>query len=135
MRDKGFDQLPVLTPDGKKLAGLVTLGNILSWISRGRAAGKNPVSEVMFDFSKLPEVVTDPRDIGAICSRENGESRNKSRRFIEITLDTPLSVLNRFFEWNSAAVVTERDNQGIVKPVAVATKVDLLTWLLHQNKS
>lgn len=135
MREKGFDQLPVLTTDGKKLAGLVTLGNILSWISRGRAAGKSSVSEVMFDFSKLPEVVTDPRDIGTARSTETAESKNKKRRFLEITLDTPLGVLNRFFEWNSAAVVTERDSQGTIKPVAVATKVDLLTWLLHQDKS
>lgn len=144
MRDKGFDQLPVLGPDGKRLAGLITLGNILSWISHGRATGRTPVSEVMFDFSKLSEVVTDPRDIFAIDASENGElsktagprkPRGKNRKFIEITWDTPLSVLNRFFEWNSAAVVTERDSEGTMKPVAVATKVDLLTWLLHQNKS
>ncbi|KAL1967780.1 hypothetical protein VTN77DRAFT_2469 [Rasamsonia byssochlamydoides] len=144
MRDKGFDQLPVLAPDGKRLAGLITLGNILSWISHGRANGKTPVSEVMFDFSKLSEVVTDPRDIWPVGSSENGELpktagprklRGKNRKFIEITMDTPLSVLNRFFEWNSAAVITERDNEGTLKPVAVATKVDLLTWLLHQNKS
>jgi cystathionine beta-synthase len=135
MREKGFDQLPVLTPDGKRLVGLITLGNILSWISRGRAASKSPVAEVMFDFSKLSEVVTDPRDIGAARSNEKAESKNKRRRFLEITLDTPLEVLNRFFEWNSAAVVSERDSQGTIKPVAIATKVDLLTWLLRQNKS
>jgi cystathionine beta-synthase len=131
MREKGFDQLPVLSTDGKKLAGLITLGNVLSWISRGRAAGKSPVSDVMFDFAKLPEVVTDPRDV---VPDSNGQSNVKRRRFFEITLDTPLSVLNRFFEWNSAAIVTDRDDQGTIKPVAVATKVDLLTWLLHQSK-
>ncbi|KAH8695919.1 putative cystathionine beta-synthase [Talaromyces proteolyticus] len=129
MREKGFDQLPVLTTDGKKLAGLITLGNVLSWISRGRATGKSPVSDVMFDFSKLPEVVTDSRDIGTA----DDQITAKRRKFFEITLDTPLSVLNRFFEWNSAAIVTERDSQGTIRPVAVATKVDLLTWLLHQN--
>lgn len=140
MRDKGFDQLPVLTADGKKLAGLVTLGNVLSWISRGRATGKSPVSEVMFDFSKLPEVITDPRDVGASLQaashKTNGPGSAKNRnKFFEITWDTPLSVLNRFFEWNSAAIVTERDEHGTIKPVAVATKVDLLTWLLHQTNS
>lgn len=134
MREKGFDQLPVLTTDGKKLAGLVTLGNVLSWISRGRATSKSPVSDVMFDFAKLPEVVTDPRDVGTPATEAKGQSNIKRRRFFEITLDTPLSVLNRFFEWNSAAIVTDRDDQGTIRPVAVATKVDLLTWLLHQNK-
>jgi hypothetical protein len=39
------------------------------------------------------------------------------------------SVLNRFFEWNSAAVVTEKDASGAMKPLAIATKVDLLTWM------
>lgn len=144
MREKGFDQLPVLTADGKKLAGLVTLGNVLSWISRGRAAGKSPVSEVMFDFSKLPEVVTAPRDIGASLQAASSKTHDQGaqtaqaknrNKFFEITWDTPLSVLNRFFEWNSAAIVTERDEHGTIKPVAVATKVDLLTWLLHQSNT
>lgn len=137
MREKGFDQLPVLTADGKKLAGLVTLGNVLSWISRGRAAGKSPVSEVMFDFSKIPEVVTDSRSLQAASNKTDGQAAQTKNRnkFFEITWETSLSVLNRFFEWNSAAIVTERDEQGTIKPVAVATKVDLLTWLLHQSNT
>ncbi|KAK2774269.1 cystathionine beta-synthase [Onygenales sp. PD_12] len=138
MREKGFDQLPVLAPTGRRLVGLVTLGNILSRLSHGRAASTSPVSDVMFDFSKLSEVVTDARDISRIApeliSSSSGQVPEKRRGFIEITLDTPLSALNRFFEWNSAAVVTEKDEQGHMKPVAVATKVDLLTWLLHRNK-
>lgn len=138
MRDRGFDQLPVLAPSGKKLVGLVTLGNVLSRLTHGRATGKSPVADVMFNFSKIPEVVTDPRDMGLATGRnESGEARNskvRNRKFVEITMDTPLSVLNRFFEWNSAAIVTEQDEQGAMKPVAVATKVDLLSWMLHHNK-
>jgi cystathionine beta-synthase len=141
MRDRGFDQLPVLAPKGGRLVGLVTLGNLLSWISRGRATGKSPVKEVMFDFSKISEVVTDPRDVGVIARQPKRENRNsgndghvgsQKRKFIKITLDTPLSALNRFFEWNSAAVVTEDDDEkdGGLKPVAVVTKVDLLAWLM-----
>lgn len=142
MRDKGFDQLPVLAPSGRKLVGLVTLGNLLSRLTHGRATGKTPVSEVMFDFSKIPEVVTDPRDMGVASAQPNGQSetstlrpRSKRRQFIEITMDTPLAVLNRFFEWNSAAVVTEKDESGALKPLAVVTKVDLLTWMLHHGKA
>ncbi|EAS35603.3 cystathionine beta-synthase [Coccidioides immitis RS] len=134
MREKGFDQLPVLAPTGRRLVGLITLGNILSWIARGRATGKTPVSEVMFDFSKLSEVITDSRDLTKLEQNAVHRRGKEDRKFIEITLDTPLSTLNRFFEWNSAAVVTERDEQGNMKPVAVATKVDLLTWLLNQTK-
>lgn len=148
MREKGFDQLPVLAPSGRKLVGLVTLGNILSRLTHGRATARSPVSEVMFDFTKITEVVTDPRDLGLTSSSFSKPNQNttegavdtlrpqaRGRKFIEITMDTPLSILNRFFEWNSAAVVTERDVHGVMKPVAVATKVDLLTWLLHHNKS
>jgi len=129
MRDRGFDQLPVLAPGaGGKLVGLVTLGNLLSYISRGRASGKSPVSDVMFDFSKLDEVVTDPRKMGS-----GGEG--KKRKFVDITLDTPLSALSKFFEWNSAAVVTDKVEGGGKKPVAIVTKVDLLTWMVKQVKT
>ncbi|KAJ5543015.1 Cystathionine beta-synthase core [Penicillium sp. DV-2018c] len=133
MRDRGFDQLPVLAPSGRRLVGLVTLGNVLSRLTHGRASGQSPVSDVMFDFSKISEVVTDPRDLSK--GVDSLQPRTKSRGFIEITMDTPLSVLNRFFEWNSAAVVTEKDASGAMKPLAVVTKVDLLTWMLHQSKA
>ncbi|KAH6668803.1 tryptophan synthase beta subunit-like PLP-dependent enzyme [Halenospora varia] len=150
MREKGFDQLPVLAPTGGKLVGLVTLGNLLSWISRGRATGKSPVSDVMFDFSSIPEVVTDPKDISNLSappktnSLENGtdnkegkQQKTPKRKFVEITLDTPLSALSKFFEWNSAAIVTEKggiESGGLPKPVAVVTKVDLLSWMVKQTK-
>lgn len=138
MRDRGFDQLPVLASSGRRLVGLLTLGNILSRLTHGRVSGKTPVSEVMFDFSKIAEVVTDPRDMGVTNAQSNGQAslmqpQTKRRQFIEITMDTPLSVLNRFFEWNSAAVVTEKDANGAMKPLAVVTKVDLLTWMLHHK--
>lgn len=139
MREKGFDQLPVLAPQGRKLVGLVTLGNLLSRVSHGRATGKSPVSEVMFDFGKISEVVTDPKDIGVKGPLSNGDHtpqpQHHKRRFVEITMDTSLSALNRFFEWQSAAIVTEKDDKGSMKPVAVVTKVDLLTWLLHNKVS
>lgn len=154
MRDKGFDQLPVLassSPEGKpssRLVGLITLGNCLSWISQGRSTPASPVSEVMFSFSKITEVVTDPRDVGQLAppskhgdkgaTMTNGEADSQGlpqkRKFVEITLDSPLKTLGRFFEWNSAAVVTEKDLEGNMKPVAVVTKVDLLTWLVKQGK-
>ncbi|EPE05408.1 cystathionine beta-synthase [Ophiostoma piceae UAMH 11346] len=133
MRDKGFDQLPVLTPKGDKLAGLVTLGNLLSYSSRGRITGTSPVSEAMFDFARLDEVVTDPRASSSAASSKKGK-----RGFVKITPDTPLSVLSKFLEWNSAAIVTESEAQAAdgadartAKPVAVVTKVDLLTWMMR----
>ena len=145
MRDKGFDQLPVRALQGKKLVGLLTLGNILSWMSSGRAKNQTPISQVMFNFTKINEVVTDPRDIGDLAphgeeseaSLKNGRtglnSTKQNRKFVEITLDTPLQALMKFFEWNSAAVVTDRDGQKNMRPVAVVTKVDLLTWLVKQG--
>lgn len=148
MRDKGFDQLPVLAPKGsRRLVGLVTLGNLLSRISHGRTMAQSPVSDVMFDFTKIQEVAADLPDFGipdAVgAPRDEGDTGGKQRgrrKFVEITLDTPLSALNRFFEWQSAAIVTERDQgdggggpKGALKPVAIVTKVDLLTWMLSQQ--
>ncbi|KAH6693422.1 cystathionine beta-synthase [Plectosphaerella plurivora] len=129
MRDKGFDQLPVLSPTGGRLVGLVTLGNLLSFLSSGRASGTSPVSDVMFDFGRLDEVVTDPRQIS------DHKQAGQKRQFVEITMDTPLTALKKFFEWNSAAVVTEKGKDGEVlsKPIAIATKVDLLTWMVSNK--
>ena len=170
MRDKGYDQLPVTTPTGKRLVGLLTLGNLLSRLSHGRIDSDSPVSDVMFDFTKISEVITDPRDFGALAShgaaatenedvlanatnarqsnrngagfRARSESFTKTRnKFVEITMETPLVALNRFFEWQSAAIVTERDlsqsgegGKGGLKPMAVVTKVDLLTWMVSRHK-
>ena len=145
MRDKGFDQLPVLSQTGKRLVGLVTLGNLLSWMSRGRASTSSPVSAVMFDFSNLSEVSsTELKDLASPTSvqtpktprdaKHNQEAQHHRQKFVEITMNTPLASLSRFFEWNSAAVVTERDEAGHMKPAAVVTKVDLLTWLVKQGK-
>jgi cystathionine beta-synthase len=129
MRDKGFDQLPVLSPTGGKLVGLVTLGNLLSYMSSGRATGQTPVKDVMFDFGRLDEIITDAREIGP------SGNHGKGRKFVEITLDIPLAVLSRFFEWNSAAVVTEpiEGSKATSKPIAVVTKVDLLTWMVQKK--
>jgi cystathionine beta-synthase len=134
MREKGFDQLPVSThsPSGKaKLVGLVTLGNLLSYIASGRASAKSHVEDVMFDFRKLNEVV---KDLGRLHldSADAGKKMGRRDEFVEITKDTTLSDLNKFFEWNSAAVVTERVD-GEVRAVAVVTKVDLLTWMVRSG--
>jgi len=147
MRDKGFDQLPVSSPSSPtRLIGLVTLGNLLSYISSSRASPDDPVKKVMFDFTSLSEVVSDPfkalTNGTENLSMSNGslggkqQKREKKRReFVEITRDTPLSALSRFFEWNSAAVVTEKTQDGGMKPVAVVTKVDLLTWMVRAKKN
>ena len=145
MQEHGFDQLPVLgNTDPGRLVGLVTLGNLLSRIGNGRVALHESVSKAMFDFSKIFEVTTDPRDLATrFASHQqthdgpNGTSQKGSpqskRKFIEITMDTPLKMLNEFFEWNSAAVIIQRNPKGNVQPVAVATKVDLLSWLAKQQ--
>ena len=150
MRDKGFDQLPVLSFSGKqkRLVGLVTLGNLLSWISRGRASLYSPVSDIMFSFSKITEVVTDPQNVGDISAGTKSDVKSgghiaddqrspKRRQFVEISLDTPLKALSRFFEWNSAAIVTEKQSEAgeeWMRPVAIVTKVDLLVWLSNAMK-
>lgn len=154
MREKGFDQLPVQSgarlPSGApsvRLVGLVTLGNLLSYMGSGRVGPDDPVSRAMFDFSRLADTKggDDPssslladavKQVDLAQDKDNDRHSKWARKrdeFIEITRDTPLAALSRFFEWNSAAVVTERE-AGELKPVAVVTKVDLLSWLVRQRK-
>jgi len=144
MQEKGYDQLPVLN-SLEKLVGLVTLGNLLSYMSRGWATLDTPVSEVMFNFTKIKEVVTDPSEIGSVkpptektVAGEQAGSEHvgaKKRRYDEITLETPLSALNRFFEHNSAGIVTEKATDGDgLKPIHVVTKVDLLSFLVKKGR-
>ncbi|GAB7351931.1 hypothetical protein MBLNU459_g2469t1 [Dothideomycetes sp. NU459] len=142
MREKGFDQLPVCAGTGTRLVGLVTLGNLLSYLSSGRATSDSPVSSVMFDFTKMSEVVTSLQDISIKTPEERkqkqstseSESHPRRREFMQITRDTKLGALSRFFEWNSAAIVTESTSDKGLKAVAVVTKVDLLMWLVKAGK-
>jgi len=134
MREKSFDQLPVLSDsNSKRLVGLVTLGNLLSHISRGWATPDTPVRDVMFNFTKLKEIVTDSNEIGSV--KTDHDHAQRKRKFEEVTLETPLSALGRFFEHNSAAVVTERaaDGKGL-KVLHIVTKVDLLGYLVKTKK-
>lgn len=142
MRDKGFDQLPVSQGSSSRLVGLVTLGNLLSYMSSGRASAESPVKDVMFDFTTLPEAEINLKSITIETPEERKKrvtssevsSHPKRDHFFEITKQTKLSALSRFFEWNSAAIVTERTSDEHLKPVAVVTKVDLLTWLVKSKK-
>lgn len=135
MSEKSFDQLPVLSSSGS-LVGLVTLGNLLSHISRGWATAQTPVRELMFDFTKIKEIVADPNEIGALRPKPVAGVKevHAKRRFDEITLETPLSALSRFFEHNSAGVVTEKREDGGLGVKHVVTKVDLLAYLVRAGK-
>ncbi|KAF2226833.1 tryptophan synthase beta subunit-like PLP-dependent enzyme [Elsinoe ampelina] len=142
MRDKGFDQLPVSAGSTSRLCGLVTLGNLLSFLSSGRASGETPVEDVMFDFRSLPETEVNLKNITIETPEERKERVTSSEKsshpnrnsFFEITKNTRLSALSKFFEWNSAAIVTERQEKHF-KAIAVVTKVDLLTWLVKNKKT
>ncbi|KAK4499665.1 hypothetical protein PRZ48_010183 [Zasmidium cellare] len=127
MRDKGYDQIPV-TSGPRRLVGMVTLGNCLSYLSSGKVQISSPVKDVMFNFSKIDE-------IKPLEKNPSGAEGEESRReFLEITMNTPLQVLERFFVWNAAAIVTERDEDGSLRAKAVATKVDLLLWLVRRGR-
>lgn len=133
MRDKGFDQIPVTSPSStstrQRLVGMVTLGNCLSYLSSNRVKITSPVSDVMFNFARMDEV----RPLEKFHAFTEGEEGK--REFVEITMQTPLRALERFFAWNAAAIVTERSEQdGGLRAVAVVTKVDLLVWLVKRGR-
>ncbi|TKA77336.1 hypothetical protein B0A55_03407 [Friedmanniomyces simplex] len=140
MRDKGYDQIPVTSPSPTsrhRLVGLVTLGNCLSYLSSNRVSITSPISDVMFDFGRMDEARPLEKHQG-LTEGEEGK-----REFVEITAATSLRALERFFVWNAAAIVTERTGEegegggeqgGVLRAVAVVTKVDLLVWLVRQGR-
>jgi cystathionine beta-synthase len=105
MNKGGFDQVPVVD-EKKRMVGLVTVGNLLSKISKGRAKSTDPITNIMFHFD-----IKNP--------------------FTEITLQTKLSDLKKFFEKNSAGFVTVKEN-GISIIKHVVTQVDLLQYLMKK---
>ncbi|CAO3684677.1 unnamed protein product [Umbelopsis vinacea] len=109
MSANDFDQIPVVSGPHRRLQGLLTRGNILARIASGRATLESPVSAVMFHFD------------------------NHSKTFKEITEDTPLDTLTRFFETHSSAVVTDSSN-GKAEVKHIVTKVDLLSFLAQGIK-
>jgi cystathionine beta-synthase len=128
MRDKGYDQVPVTSATGKRLIGLITLGNCLSYLSSERVNIDSGVEKVMFDFSHMDEMKPLERNPGLT------EGEESKREFVEITVRTPVWAVARFLEWNAAAIVTEREGDKGMRAVAVVTKVDLLVWLVRQGR-
>ncbi|KAI7307447.1 cystathionine beta-synthase [Hortaea werneckii] len=129
MRDKGYDQIPVTSSSNRRLVGLVTLGNCLSYLSSKKIHITDPVEKVMFNFSKMDEVRPLEKHQGLT------EGDETKREFAEITMETSLRALERFLTWNAAAIVTERTDEKALKPLAVVTKVDLLVWLVRQGRA
>jgi cystathionine beta-synthase len=110
MEKFNFDQVPVVSSKGsgkKNVVGLVTLGNILAKVAHGRAAMTDAVTKVMFRF-------------------------DKTKSFTEITVDTHLSHLTKFFDHNSAAVVTEKQGDDMIVK-HVVTKIDLVKFMAHKQ--
>jgi len=105
MRRRGFDQIPVIN-EKKMPIGLITLGNLLSHITSGRAENTTTVSEAMIHFST-------------------------NKPFVQVTPETPLADLKQFFEQNHMALVTNANSKEIV---GVCTQIDLLNYLVqHPN--
>ncbi|CDK27705.1 unnamed protein product [Kuraishia capsulata CBS 1993] len=121
LESKGFDQVPVLS-DSSKLVGIVTLSNILKKLSTNKININSPVSETFFDFRNLKNFEK--------SYNINKESSNKRREYQLITPVTSLEKLNKFFETNSAAVIS--DESG--KPLHLVTKVDLVSFLAAKGE-
>lgn len=120
LQTNNFDQLPVLSTSGN-LIGLITLSKVLKALSTRKVQITASIRSIIIDFRKLADFEKS-FDIG----KESGYSK---RKYQQITLDTPLSQLNKFFETNSNAIVTDAD----FKPVQIVTKVDLLSFLTKNS--
>jgi cystathionine beta-synthase len=116
LQSNNFDQLPVLNNSGK-LVGLITLSKILKSLSTNKVQITASINSIFVDFRKLADF-----EKSFDITKQSGYSK---RKYQQITLDTPLSLLNKFFETNSNAIITDSD----YKPVQIVTKVDLLSFL------
>ncbi|CAR22463.1 cystathionine beta-synthase CYS4 [Lachancea thermotolerans CBS 6340] len=112
LTDNGFDQLPVLTEDGK-LCGLVTLSQLLKGLSSGEEVSS--IKGHFFDFRKL-------NNFDEVSSYN--ENKSGKKKFVNFDVNSKLSDLNQFFEKNSSAVITDG-----LKPIHIVTKMDLLAFL------
>lgn len=119
LQTNGFDQLPVLNNQGK-LVGLITLSKILKSLSTNKVQPTNSIGSVIIDFRKLADFQKSFN-----ISKSSGFAK---RSYEPINLDTPLSLLNKFFETNSNAIITDNE----YKPVQIVTKVDLLSYMTKQ---
>lgn len=113
LKENGFDQLPVLTEDGK-LCGLVTLSQLLKKLSTSKSTVKT-IEGLFYDFRSL-------NNFNEVSSYNDNKSGKK--KFVGFTIDAKLSDLNQFFEKNSSAIITN----GLT-PVHIVTKMDLLGYL------
>ncbi|EDO16166.1 hypothetical protein Kpol_1026p13 [Vanderwaltozyma polyspora DSM 70294] len=114
LKDNAFDQLPVLTEDGK-LAGLVTLSQLLKQLSTSNTSKDQDIKGLYLNFKKL-------NNFDEVSSYN--ENKSGKKKFVKFTVDSKLSDLNLFFEKNSSAVITD----GLT-PVHIVTKMDLLSYL------
>lgn len=119
LQSNGFDQLPVLSQSGK-LVGLITLSKILKSLSTKKVQMTNSIRSVFLDFTKLADF-----EKSFDISKQSGFTK---RSYQAITLETPLNLLNKFFETHSNAIVTDSD----LKPVQIVTKVDLLSYMTKE---
>ncbi|ODV60009.1 cystathionine beta-synthase CYS4 [Ascoidea rubescens DSM 1968] len=117
LKENSFDQIPVLQDN--KLVGLITLGNILSKLSSKKIQLNDLVEKVMFDFRNLTGYFTNEHDI----------LKKKKRSFQVFSENTKLTDLDKFFEHNSCAIVTDES----LKPVHIVTKVDLLSYYVEEG--
>lgn len=120
LQQNGFDQLPVLSSSGK-LIGLITLSTILKSLSTKKVQLTNSIRSIFLDFRKLEDF-----EKSFDISKQSGFTK---RNYQPITLETSLSLLNKFFETHSNAIITDEE----LKPVQIVTKVDLLAYLTKHN--
>lgn len=118
LQSNGFDQLPVLSNSGKVI-GLITLSKILKSLSNNKVQLTNSISSIIIDFRKLGDF-----EKSFDIVKKSGYAK---RRYQPITLDTPLSLLNKFFETNSNAIITDEE----YNPVQIVTKVDVISYLTN----
>lgn len=110
MQKRNVDQLPVVDTDGSIL-GAVTLHNLMKKVTRGKAAGHDPVNKVMYD------------------------------QFQKVTVDTPLGVVSKMLDHDHFVIVTKgwqyytAEGEEIEKEIAFGTitRIDIVNFIMTKT--
>ncbi|KAG5513174.1 hypothetical protein PMAC_001544 [Pneumocystis sp. 'macacae'] len=122
MKNNSFDLLPVVNPISKGLIGIVSSGRIFSFIVQRLVTFSDPIITVI---QNLEQYLQSSVNISEWLSEQSDSaSYHYDDRFVIITLDTPIVLLLKFFDYKAFAIIVDISSDiGIIKPTHVAWHV------------
>ncbi|KTW28226.1 cystathionine beta-synthase [Pneumocystis jirovecii RU7] len=128
MKNNLLDLLPVVNPISKELVGLVSSERVLSFIAQRLVTFSDPIAPLIQNLEKHLQSAV---HIAQWLAEQSESSLNHSdHRFVVITLDTPIALLLKFFDYKAFAIIVDiSSDTGVVKPIHVASRLGVLSFM------